>query len=61
MMALAYCVMVIGAVVAIIGIFLMFFPLAGIPIAAFGGFIVWIGRLLRHKAREQAVNRHLGG
>jgi len=39
----------------------MFFPLAGIPIAAIGGFIVWLGQLLRHKAREQAVNRQLGG
>jgi len=61
MMALAYTVMVLGALIALTGLCLMFFPLAGIPIAAIGGFIVWLGQLLRHKAREQAVNRQLGG
>lgn len=61
MTAIAYAVMVVGAIIALIGIFLMVFPLAGIPVAAFGGFIVWCGQLLRKKAREQAVNRQLGG
>ena len=61
MMVLAYLVMITGAIIALMGLFLMFIPLAGIPIAGFGGFILWLGQLLRQKAREQAVNRRLGG
>ena len=61
MLILAYAVMVFGALIALVGLFSMVLPLIGVPLMAAGGFIVWIGQLLRHKAREQAVNRQLGG
>ena len=61
MIILAYAVMVFGALIALIGIVFMFAPMIGLPLIAAGGFIVWIGQLVRHKAREQAVNRQLGG
>lgn len=57
----AYAVMGLGAIIALIGLLLAFLPIVGVPLMAIGGFIVWLGQLLRQKAREQAVNRQLGG
>lgn len=61
MTALAYTIMVFGALIALLGLFSAFIPIVGVPMMAVGGFIVWCGQLLRKKAREHAVNRQLGG
>ena len=61
MAVLGFAVSIFGALIALIGIVFMFAPMIGVPLMAAGGFIVWIGQLIRHKAREQAVNRQLGG
>lgn len=61
MMGFAYAVMGCRALLAPLGFFLIFIPLIGVPLIAVGGFILWCGQLLRHKARELAVNRQLGG
>lgn len=61
MTGVAYAVMGLGALIAIFGLFLSLIPIVGLPLMVIGGFVVWIGQLLRRKAREQAVNRQLGG
>lgn len=61
MLAIAYGVMVLGALLTLLGVMLMVFPIAGVPLMAIGGFIVWAGQLLRRKAREQSINRQMGG
>ena len=61
MAALGFAVSLFGALIVLIGIVFFFAPMIGLPLIAAGGFIVWVGQLIRYKAREQAVNRRLGG
>ena len=61
MYALANTLIGIGVFLIFLGLVGLIIPIVGIPFLLAGGGLVQGGRMLRVKAREQAVRRQLGG
>lgn len=51
----------VAAIAGVIGFFMMWLPIVGLPLLAVSGGCYFAARAVQRKARELAVRRQLGG